>query len=525
MTALSAEQLWTGSDPAPWAVSDEIVEADVVVVGTGAGGATAAWALRDSGARVLLLEQGDWLPRELQNWDPKAVFGDRRYKVTEEWVDDIGGTTFHPGLHDVVGGNTKVFGAAFPRFRESDFTAVEHIDGTSPAWPLSYADLEPYYEQAEQLFGVRGDDGDDPSAPPRRRPYPYPAVPDEPYVADLAQRLRTQGLHPSPVPLGIDLGPGGTCLRCRTCDGYPCMVGAKNDAERAAVRPALASPTIRLLRNTQVQRIDVVPGGRAVAGLTCLHHGRPLRVRTNRVVLACGSARTALLLLRSTSDGHEQGLGNATDQVGRNYMQHVNSALLAVDPLRSNPVFFQKTVQVNDWYDRGAGGSPYPWGNVQALGKLQADQLKPSRPRIPHAVLDQLAKHSVEWWVMSEDLPRPEHRVRLRPDGRVGVTWRPTNLSTHKQLLSAFASAMRRAGYPLVFHETLDIATNSHMCGTAVMGTDPRTSVLDPSCRSHDVENLWLVDSSCFPSSAALNPALTIAANALRVADEGGLTA
>ncbi|HYU67042.1 MAG TPA: GMC family oxidoreductase, partial [Jatrophihabitantaceae bacterium] len=385
-------QLWARADPAPWAVSDEIVDADVVVVGSGAGGATAAWALRNSGARVLLLEQGDWLPRELQNWEPKAVFGERRYKVTVQWVDDLTGDVFRPGLHDVVGGNTKVFGAAFPRFRESDFDAVEHVDGTSPAWPLSYADLEPYYEQAEQLFGVRGDDADDPSAPPRRHRLPYPPIPHEPYIADLTERLRAQGLHPSPVPLGIDLGPGGTCLRCRTCDGYPCMVGAKNDAERAAVRPALTSPTVRLLRNTQVQRIEVGTGGRAVVGLSCLHHGAALKVRSPRIVLACGSARTALLLLRSTSTEHERGLGNRTDQVGRNYMQHVNSALLAIDPRRTNPVFFQKTVQINDWYGRGGDGTAYPWGNVQALGKLQADHLKPSRPRVPRLVLDQMAK-------------------------------------------------------------------------------------------------------------------------------------
>jgi choline dehydrogenase-like flavoprotein len=520
----TAADLWKPDTAAsPDRVESTEIEADVVIVGTGAGGATAAWALRDSGARVLLLEMGDWMPRESANWDPEEVYLKRRYKSFEDWVDDSSGKSFHPGLHDFVGGNTKVFGAAFPRFRASDFEAVDHVDGTSPAWPISYEDLEPYYEETEAIFGVHGDESQDPTSPPRRIPLPYPPVDHEPYVAAVVADLKRAGLHPSPVPLGVDRRPGGRCIRCKTCDGFPCQIDAKNDADVAAVRPALAAGHIRLLRNTKVDRIEATASGTVITGLSCTHHGRPLSVRAPRVVLACGSVRTALLMQQSPGAGAENGIGNGTDQVGRNYMQHVNTALTAFDPRRRNDVTFQKTVQINDWYFRGADDSPYPWGNIQALGKLQWPHLKAARPHFPKSALAIVAGRSIEWWVMSEDLPRPHHRVRIRPDGRVGVTWTPTNLSTHKQLIKKFASVMRDCGFPMIFHETLGIDTNSHQCGTARMGEDPASSVVNSVGQVHGVTGLWLADSSVFVSSAAVNPALTIAALSLRTVREGGV--
>ena len=522
LVTVGAEELWKPDTvPSPDRVEADVIDADIVVVGTGAGGASAAWALRETGARVLVVEMGDWLPKEPANWDAAQVHLKRRYKSDEVWVDDQSTHWFHPGLHDYVGGNTKVFGAALPRFRVTDFTAVEHIDGTSPAWPFTYEDLEPYYDQAERLYGVHGDESLDPTAPPRSSSLPYPPIGHEPYVTDVVERLTAAGVHPSPVPLGVDRRAGGRCIRCKTCDGYPCQIDAKADAEVAALRPALAHGQIRLLRGTQVQRIET-DRGQTVTGLTCTQRGRPLRIRTPRVVLACGAARTALLMQASTGSDCENGVGNSTDQVGRHYMQHVNTALSAFDPRRKNDVVFQKTVQVNDWYLQGED-SPYPWGNVQALGKLQWAHLKGARPHISKSLLAMMAGRSMEWWVMSEDLPRPQHRVRMRPDGHVGVTWEPTNLITHLELIRKFSSVMRSCGFPLVFHETLGIDTNSHQCGTGRMGEDPSTSVANPTGGVHGVDGLWLADSSVFVSSAAVNPALTIAALALRTVNEGGV--
>lgn len=521
---VAVTDLWSTSSPAsPDEVIGDEVEADIVIVGTGAGGSAAAWGLRQSGARVLVLEMGDYLPKEPQNWIAEDVYLRRRYKSTETWVDNATGNTFHPGLHDFVGGNTKVFGAAFPRFRVSDFEATEHADGTSPAWPISYTDMEPYYEQAEQLFAVHGDDSDDPSAPPRRTGHPYPPLSHEPFMAELVDAMRRAGAHPSPVPLGVDRRVGGKCIRCQTCDGYPCQIDAKSDAEISALRPALAEGELRLLRNTKAVRVEVAHDGRRVVGLDCTHHGRSLRIKAPRILLACGSVRTAILLQQSVGPNHEQGLGNNHDQVGRHYMQHVNTALTAIDPRRRNDVVFQKTVQLNDWYLAGADGSGLPWGNVQALGKLQWAHLKAARPHVPKSLLRQVAGRSVEWWVMSEDLPRPDHRVGLRPDGRIGVTWSPTNMSTHKLLIKQLSSLLRECGFPMVFHETLGIDINSHQCGVARMGEDPTASVVGANGQMHGVDGLWLVDSSVFVSSAAVNPALTIAANALRTVATGGV--
>ena len=491
---------------------------DLVIVGTGMGGGTLAYALRDSGMRILLIEQGDYLPQEPENWQPSVVFDQRRYKPAEEWYD-AQDRPFHPGVHYFVGGNTKVYGAALPRFRRHDFAAIEHEGGVSPAWPITYDDLEPYYARAEEIYRVHGASGEDPTEPPRSSPYPYPPVPHEAYIEDLCSRLRAQGLHPFHYPMGIDLRDGGACIRCKTCDGFPCKVLAKSDADVCAVRPALESPNITLWTRTRALRLRTDAAGGQVTGLEVEKDGERLEVQAGRYVIACGAANSAILLLRSANSAHANGLANSSGLVGRNYMVHNNTALMAVAPLRVNKTVFQKTMAVNDFYVRGPD-FPYPMGNIQLLGKLQAGMLTASQPLVPRPMLQAMADRSVDWWVMSEDLPDPENRVELTSDGRIRVHWQPNNLVAHRKLVAAARDMMKRAGYQLVFVQSMGIETNSHQCGTLRFGTDPATSVLDPFCRTHDIENLYIVDSSFFPSSAAMNPALTIAAQALRVAEK-----
>jgi choline dehydrogenase-like flavoprotein len=346
-------------------------------------------------------------------------------------------------------------------------------------------------------------------------------VPHEPAIAALAGAMREQGLHPFDMPIGIDLRPGGACVRCHTCDGFPCLLDAKSDAEICALRPALRSGNVRLLTRTTVTRLRTGSNGRRVVEAIAVRDGHELRIRASRFVLACGAANTAALLLRSASPQHERGLGNGSDQVGRNYMVHNTTFLMAVDPRRRNDVVFQKTLGMNDWYS--ATSAPYPLGNVQTLGKLQAPMVKGFRPRAPAWLLDFMTRRSVDLYLTSEDLPTPKNRVTVDAQGRIVVHWRPNNLASHRELVRRTTHVLRRAGYPLIFTQRAQIAINSHQCGTVVMGVDPPTSVLDPSCKVHGVDNLWVADSSSFPSSAAVNPGLTVAANALRVA--GGVIA
>ncbi|MBI4942746.1 MAG: GMC family oxidoreductase [Actinobacteria bacterium] len=503
----------------------EDLSAGVVVVGSGIGGATTALALARRGVDVLVLERGERLPREPANFSPEEVFLRRRYKPAEQWLDGDG-RSFAPGVHYLVGGNSKVYGASLPRFREADFGAVEHREGTSPAWPFSYADLEPYYGQAETLYKVHGATGEDPTEPWRSTPFPYPALSHEPYVADLADRLRAQGVHPASNAMGLDrVEPGaegtGACVRCRTCDGFPCMYGAKSDAETCALAPALETGLVRLVTGAQVRRIVLDGDGRRVDHLVVETADGVTRVRGGRFVLSAGSVNSAALLLSSRDDACPDGVANSTGLVGRNFMMHNNAHVAAVDVNRRNDVVFQKTLSVNDFYHDGGDG--YPLGTLQLIGKVQGSMMKSWATRTPRLLLDGIATRSVEWLVMTEDLPDPQNRVTVDGAGRITTARTARNTLPYKELHRKAKALLHGAGYDAVFTQWFDISMNSHMCGTVVAGADPATSVLDPWCRSHDVPNLWVVDGGFFPSSAAMNPALTIAAQALRVVAESDL--
>jgi choline dehydrogenase-like flavoprotein len=491
---------------------------DLVIIGTGMGGGTLAYALRNLGRKVLLLERGDYLPSEPENWNPEAVFARTRYKPKEQWFDQHG-RPFFPGVHYFVGGNTKVYGAALPRLRKEDFSDIEHEEGVSPAWPVTYEEFEPYYCRAEQMLSVHGEAGVDPTDPPRSAPFPYPAVPHEPYVEDLKTRLERQNLHPYFLPLGIDLRQGGKCIRCKTCDGFPCKVHAKSEADVSCVRPALESGNIELMTRAFARRLITDRSGKKIVEVEIEHQGETVRVAAETFIVSCGAVNSSALLLRSACAACPNGLANSSGLVGRNYMVHNNTALMAIDPFRINPTTFQKTMAINDFYFRGEQGHRYPLGNLQLLGKLQAGMLTANQRWIPKPLLHAFAMRSVDWWIMSEDLPDPENRVTLGPAGRIEVQYRPNNLRAHNRLLHAGTRMLKRAGFPMVLIQRMGIETNSHQCGTLRFGTDPTSSVLDPFCRSHDLPNLFVVDGSFFPSSSAVNPALTIAAQALRVAE------
>ncbi len=487
---------------------------DVVIIGSGVGGGAVALQLRDSGAKVLLLERGPELPREPQNWDPEAVFCDLRYQCDETWYAD--GRAFRPGMFYFVGGHTKFYGTAMFRFRERDFDEVAHEEGNSPAWPVRYADLECWYDLAERQFGVRGEAGSDPSEPFRSAGYAHLPIPHEPVIDAIAQRLRDQGLRPFPMPSAVDSGPDGTCRRCANCDAFPCMVDAKGDAEIRLIRPALQSGRVTLMSSAYVERLLTDDSGQRVTGAVVVHNGKKCTVSAGTFVLSAGAINSAALLLRSANSKHPRGLANSSDVVGRHYMTHNTTALMAVHPFKKNHTHFPKTLAVHDFYFGGTG-SPYPLGSLQLLGKLREPMLRSALGFLPKFFRTALTARSVDWYAQSEDLPHPDSRVTVRPDGAINLHWHRTNLLAHRRWVQKCKEILRATGYPLVLSSAFGTEVVSHQCGTVRFGSDPTTSALDPMCKAWDLDNLYVVDSSFFPSSAAVNPALTIAAQALRV--------
>lgn len=517
--SLAALQSQIISDP------PEVVHTDVAIIGSGMGGGSLAYALRDNGVRVLIVEQGDFLPVERENWSFDAVHTKGRYKNSATWHDATTGNDFVPGNYHYVGGSTKLYGATLPRFRECDFGAIEHADGISPAWPIDYAELEAHYGEAEQMYWVHSNKGEDPTDPWRSTDYPFPGVPHEGAMARLIESARRQGLHPFSAPQALDRRPGGDCVLCYTCDSFACMVEAKGDADVCAVRPALAAPgrNVELLPNAEVARLRTTADGRTVVAAEIVHGGRRIEVRAAKFVLSCGAVNTAALLLRSASDTHPHGLANSSDQVGRNYMAHITTFFLAADPRRPNDAVYQKTIGINDWYEAGPDNR-YPLGNVQGLGKLRGPQAKMGKPWVPMPILDEVTKYTLDLFIQTEDLPLPESRVTLRSDGQISLYRRETNLAAHRDLIRRMKKVVRKAGFPVVLTRSLGVEATSHQCGTARMGDDPATSVVDADLKAHDLDNLWISDTSTFVSSGAVNPALTAAALSLRLGHSGALT-
>jgi len=502
---------------------------DIIIIGTGAGGGTLAHQLaKNSHKKILILERGDYLSREKQNWDPAAVFVKNRYKAKETWYD-LNGTPFHPGIHYCVGGNTKVYGAALFRMRERDFEEMKHHDGVSPKWPISYQELAPYYDQAEQLYRVHGKRGEDPTEPPTDKPYPYQAVSNEPRIEELYEDLKKLGLNPFHLPIGVNLNEDSMhrsqCIRCDTCDGFPCLVNAKSDAQVIAIDPIVNLPNVTLMTNAKAEKLFTDASGTRVTSVSVAQNGNTFTVNGDCIVVSCGAVNSAVLLLKSANDTHPNGLANSSGMVGRHYMCHNNSAFVAISK-RPNPTAFQKTIGINDFYF-GEKDFPYPMGHIQMLGKSHAEMFQEEAPRFtPHIALDEMARHSLDFWMTTEDLPDPENRVTVDQKGTIKLTYRGNNTEAHQRLqeklrwmLSHIGCETRLFPHYVYLGKKIPIAGTAHQCGTIRFGSNPKTSVLDVNCKAHELDNLYVVDGSFFVSSSSVNPGLTIMANAMRIAD------
>ena len=484
---------------------------DIIIIGSGAGGGTMARALAGSGARILVLERGDFIVQEDQNWSPDSVWKQLRYRTTETWLDEAG-QSFRPYTHYCVGGNTKFWGTVLYRLRREDFKAVEHSDGLSPAWPIDYDALEPYYDRAEQMYSVHGQQGIDPTEP-ARGPYPFPPVAHSAVVQGIVDQLTKQGLHPSPLPLGLLEG----CILCNTCNSFPCKIHAKSDADVCGIKPAVQQG-VTLWTNAVARRLFTDASGKRIEAVEVERPGETFRVSAPLVIASCGAVNSAALLLRSANDKHPDGLANSSGLVGRRYMAHLATMMQGFNPFRFNDTVFQKTVAINDFYLKGPNAK-FPLGQIQSQGRTHGVMAQTVVPFVPVWAYDVWVARGVDWLAMSEDLPDPNNRVTIEKDGKIRLTYRANNLTAHAQLVKETKKILRRLGFWVVVSHSHKAKNTTHQCGTLVFGTDPKQSVLDPFCRTHDIENLFVVDASFFPSSAAVNPGLTIAAQALRVAD------
>jgi choline dehydrogenase-like flavoprotein len=508
---------------------------DLIVIGSGPGGGSLAHRLAPTGKRILMLERGDYLPRSRANWDSKTVFVDGAYQATDIWYGK-NGETFRPGLHYYVGGNSKVYGAALFRLRERDFGELRHKDGVSPAWPLGYDVFEPYYCDAEALFHVHGQRGEDPNEPWSSKPYAYPPVSHEPRIQALSHRLSGEGLHPFHLPLGILLDekdgkptPTSPCIRCDTFDGFPCAINAKADAQVICVDPTLAAhPNFTLVTGAYVSKLETDPSGRNVSRVHVTRNGQEERYSADIVVVACGALSSALLLLRSACDTHPRGLANGSDQVGRNYMRHNMSVLMALLK-EENHTVFQKTLAVSDYYF-GSHDWEHPIGLIQMCATSHGEQIRGEElpswlSWLPEMPFEKMAEHSINFWLQSEDLPRSENRIFYDGDNVVLDVTEGNKEAAHRlkqkleDLLEPIGAHKHLFERSLYLGKNIPIGGTAHQAGTCRFGPDPSSSVLNLDCRAHEVDNLYVTDASFFPSIGAVNPTLTIIANALRVAD------
>ncbi len=504
---------------------------DVIIIGTGAGGGTLAHRLalneKMSGKKILVLERGAFLPKEKANWSTDAVFRDGRYQTNEVWADR-NGNDVNPGIGYWVGGNTKVYGGALFRLREKDFDEVKLHEGVSPAWPLKYNDFAPYYEQAEKLYQVHGKQGDDPTEPPRSADYPYPPVSHEPRIAWLDKKFQAKGLNPFYLPLSVKLNEKDAflseCIRCNTCDGFPCFIDAKSDADVNCIRPVMDTANVHLITEAKVSKLHTSESGKEITGVETEIDGETHVFSGDIVVVACGAVNSSVLLLNSANEKHPNGLANSSDQVGRNFMKHLAAAIVGLS-LKENNSVFQKTLAINDYY-WGEPGFEHPMGHVQLLGKVNHRMLALDVPKIaPTWALRIAAKRTVDWWLTGEDAPDAENRVMVK-NGEITLKYEPNNMKAFKRLIKRWIEVVQgvdNEGSVLpvswYFSKILPVGAIAHQVGTCRFGTDPATSVLDTNCKAHDLDNLYVVDGSFFPSSAAVNPSLTIMANAMRVGD------
>ncbi len=468
---------------------------DVVIIGSGAGGSSLAHRLATGGRKVLLVERGQEVA--------KTVDGTDRYLYHVLGLDQP--VSF-------IGGQTKFYGAALYRMRESDFREVQHEAGVSPAWPITYQELEPYYLEAERLYRVHGAPDGDPTEPPRSGPFPHPPLPHDPVVAKVVERLNASGTQVAAIPRGIDYGPGRPCTLCPNCDSHACAVDAKMDADTAALRPALATGNVELAAGVECLKVLTSEDGTRTTGVLLKADGVERVVEAGIVVVSCGIPGSALLLRRSKTKAHPEGLGNNQGLLGRYLAGHSSGVIFPILGLKSIWGRHTKTFAINAFHDE-APGTGLPGGVIQVSGQAPIWE---GASKITKPIVKFIARRSLLIFYMTESLPTKEAGLVFEGD-EVKEVIRPLhNDKTFANLRNLAASLFRKAGYPVITRSRNDLW---HQVGTARMGVSPETSVTDTECQVHGISGLYVVDASVLPTAGTVNTGLTIIALALRTGD------
>lgn len=501
-------------------------ERDVLIIGSGFGGAAAAHALVAAGRRVTLLERGDWVTRGPENWLPESVGGLSRWFNKETGWRDVSGPRPRPvGTYYCVGGPSVFYGGVSLRFREADFDPLPEIDTDSGArWPFGYSELEPFYGQAEQMIGVAGTAGVDPTEPFRSTQFPATPLPMAAVSQRIAAAARALGLTPFPLPLAMLTGSSAerkTCMACGNCDGFACAIEAKNDLATAVIRPLLGQG-LDLRTGIAITRIET-DGHRAtrVIGVDTTtgesrHYTAPV------VILAAGALATPHLLLASELDS----LNPGGDAVGRFLTRHRNEILLGIFANRPDPDrTFHKQLGIHDFYF-GDPSQPHGLARAGGLQQLPTPPIALARDGLPKPLrpLARFVDHLTGLLLIAEDQPQHSNGVRLgsgrdalgMPTLEVSHRYSERDLAAAALLRRHARRILRKAGAIWVYRHIID--TYSHALGTVRIGDDPRTAPLDADHRFRGLENLYVTDGSALPRAAGVNPSLTIAAMSMRAA-------
>ncbi len=484
---------------------------DVAVVGSGFGGAATAYACVKAGLRTVVIERGGWPARDDDDWSPRRILLDQRYRSESGYESVLygDGATRVEHANAVVGGNSVFYGGAALRLRETDFAR----------WPIDYEDLSPRYDEAEAILGVHGTAGADPFEPPRRAPYPFGSIDYTAPAERIAEAARSLGHRPFPLPLAINFTDEREprCIRCTTCDGFPCKLEAKNDVTRTFLRRAVEAG-LTVLAHTRVHEIS--RSGPHATGLVCVDRATSARVEVSAdiVVVAAGAIESPALLMRSGLGSHPA--------VGRYLMRHCNTIVTCLFPFQTNPdETFHKQVCLTDFYEAFREKDGTAGGVIQDIYTPSAEVMKRHAPWWGRCLLDLTHRRLQNLLCVAEDEPQSDNRMtlvdRVDSDGfptiRVTHDYTSADYARNRLLADHAAAILKAAGGRFPYRYRLD--TFSHALGTLHMSDDPEAGPVDRAGHLREAENVYVSDGSAFPTSAGVNPSLTIAANALRIGE------